>query len=154
MWGFFHFSTGFKQNKVPDNLDAIVIGSGAGGLTAAILLAKAGKRVVVVEQHDQAGGCCHTFEEKGFEFDTGLHLLATWLDMHVNRLYQRHECFFADRCHWIVVVCMSVFNLRQMCMSSTRYPYRNNLFLIRIQLSFVHTFYWIRSSCKMITSIM
>ncbi|PVD31233.1 hypothetical protein C0Q70_06645 [Pomacea canaliculata] len=66
----------FKQNKVPDNLDAIVIGSGAGGLTAAILLAKAGKRVVVVEQHDQAGGCCHTFEEKGFEFDTGIHYIG------------------------------------------------------------------------------
>ena len=49
----------------------ILIGSGAGGLVAALLLARAGKKVLVLEQHDQAGGCCHTFVEKGFEFDTG-----------------------------------------------------------------------------------
>lgn len=48
-----------------------MIGSGVGGLTAAALLAKAGKRVLVLEQHDQAGGCTHTFHIKGFEFDVG-----------------------------------------------------------------------------------
>lgn len=49
----------------------IVVGSGIGGLTAAATLAKAGKKVLVLEQHDQAGGCCHTYIEKGFEFDVG-----------------------------------------------------------------------------------
>ena len=34
-------------------------------------MAKAGKKVLVLEQHDQAGGCCHTYIEKGFEFDVG-----------------------------------------------------------------------------------
>lgn len=48
-----------------------MIGSGIGGLTTAALLSKAGKKVLVLEQHDQAGGCCHTFVEKGFEFDVG-----------------------------------------------------------------------------------
>lgn len=48
-----------------------MIGSGVGGLTAAALLSKAGKRVVVLEQHDQAGGCTHTFQNKGYEFDVG-----------------------------------------------------------------------------------
>ena len=47
---------GFNPNKVPNQIDAIVIGSGMGGLTAAGLLAKVGKRVLVLEQHDQAGG--------------------------------------------------------------------------------------------------
>ncbi|BFZ05380.1 hypothetical protein BsWGS_08419 [Bradybaena similaris] len=65
----------FKPAKVPENLDAIIIGSGAGGLSAGVLLTYAGKKVLVLEQHDQAGGCCHSFVEKGFEFDTGTYFL-------------------------------------------------------------------------------
>lgn len=30
----------------------------------------------MLEQHDQAGGCCHSFTEKGFEFDTGIHYIG------------------------------------------------------------------------------
>lgn len=64
---------GFTKEKIPKNLDAIVIGSGIGGMAAAATMAKAGKRVLVLEQHDVAGGCCHTFTEKGFEFDVGMY---------------------------------------------------------------------------------
>jgi len=63
--------SGFIHKRIPEKIDAIVIGSGISGLTAAALLAKTGKSVLVLEQHDQAGGCCHTFYEKGFEFDVG-----------------------------------------------------------------------------------
>lgn len=63
--------SGFSPDKVPQNLDVIVIGSGIGGLAAGATLAKVGKKVLVLEQHDQAGGCCHTYIEKGFEFDVG-----------------------------------------------------------------------------------
>ena len=35
------------------------------------MLGRAGQKVLVLEQHDQAGGCCHTFVDKGYEFDTG-----------------------------------------------------------------------------------
>lgn len=65
-----------KPGVVPDNLDAIVIGSGIGGLSIAAFLAQEGRRVLVVEQHDVAGGCCHVFEEKGYEFDTGIHYIG------------------------------------------------------------------------------
>lgn len=77
---------GFNPNKVPNQLDAIVIGSGMGGLTAAALLAKVGKRVLVLEQHDQAGGCCHVFVEKGFEFDVGIHYIGEMRDGTLSRI--------------------------------------------------------------------
>ncbi|MEQ2285143.1 hypothetical protein AMECASPLE_028806, partial [Ameca splendens] len=70
---------GFVASKVPDNLDAIIIGSGIGGLGLAVMLAKVGKKVLVLEQHDRAGGCCHTFTEKGFEFDVGIHYIGDLL---------------------------------------------------------------------------
>uniref|UniRef100_A0A0B7AWV0 Amine oxidase domain-containing protein n=1 Tax=Arion vulgaris TaxID=1028688 RepID=A0A0B7AWV0_9EUPU len=76
----------FKSSKVPENIDVIIIGSGIGGLTAGVLLTRAGKTVLVLEQHDQAGGCCHSFLEKGFEFDTGIHYIGGLQDSSVNRI--------------------------------------------------------------------
>ena len=76
----------FSPDKVPPELDAIVIGSGMGGLTVAAILAKVGKQVLVLEQHDQAGGCCHTFVDKGFEFDVGIHYIGEMAEGTVSRL--------------------------------------------------------------------
>ncbi|XP_043091596.1 all-trans-retinol 13,14-reductase-like isoform X2 [Puntigrus tetrazona] len=71
---------GFLASKVPQDLDAVVVGSGIGGLAIAVLLAKVGKKVLVLEQHDRAGGCCHTFTEQGFEFDVGIHYIGELMD--------------------------------------------------------------------------
>lgn len=65
IFSFSFLHQGFSTKKVPNNIDVIVIGSGIGGLSCAAILAKAGKKVLVLEQHDQAGGCCHTFIENG-----------------------------------------------------------------------------------------
>jgi carotene isomerase len=54
-----------------ENFDVIVIGSGIGGLTAAALLCRYGKRVIVCESHNFAGGAAHNFRRQGFEFDSG-----------------------------------------------------------------------------------
>lgn len=50
---------------------AIVIGSGFGGLAAAIRLGARGYDVTVLERHDQPGGRARVFREKGFTFDAG-----------------------------------------------------------------------------------
>jgi len=68
----------FSPQKVPKDLDAIVIGSGVGGLYAAAFLSKLGKRVLVLEQHYIAGGTTHTFDLNGFEFDTGVHYINNY----------------------------------------------------------------------------
>ena len=67
---------GFTKRKIPTDLDVIVIGSGISGLTTAALLSRVGKKVLVLEQHYIAGGCTHTYEDKGFEFDTGIHYVG------------------------------------------------------------------------------
>jgi len=65
-------ASAFSPDKVPSNLDTIVIGSGSGGSTAANLLAQSGQRVLVLEQHAVTGGCTHSFREEGCEWDTGM----------------------------------------------------------------------------------
>ncbi|XP_057369704.1 all-trans-retinol 13,14-reductase-like [Daphnia carinata] len=59
--------------------DAIVIGSGIGGLSAAALLSKAGMKVLVLEKHYKCGGACHTFMENGYEFDVGIHYVGNFI---------------------------------------------------------------------------
>jgi len=60
-----------------DGFDAIVIGSGMGGLTAAALMARhAGKRVLVLERHYTAGGFTHVFHRPGWEWDVGVHYVG------------------------------------------------------------------------------
>ena len=53
--------------------DVIVIGAGLGGLTAGAKLAREGKKVLLIEQHSQPGGCATTFKRGDFTFEVGLH---------------------------------------------------------------------------------
>lgn len=53
--------------------DVIIIGGGLGGLTSGAFLAKAGKKVLLLEQHYLIGGCATCFERKGTSVDVGLH---------------------------------------------------------------------------------
>ena len=53
--------------------DAVVIGSGVGGLVAANLLAREGLKVLLAEQHYMVGGYCSTFRRGGYTFDASTH---------------------------------------------------------------------------------
>lgn len=63
-----------------DRFDAIIIGAGIGGLTAAAILAKHGRSVLVLESHYALGGCATVFSRvgkgQGYDFDVGLHYIG------------------------------------------------------------------------------
>lgn len=56
--------------------DVIVVGAGAGGLTAAAYLAALGRKVTVVDRQSMAGGNTAAFTHEDYEFDIGLHYLG------------------------------------------------------------------------------
>lgn len=67
----------YKKNpKIHSDYDAIVIGSGMGGLATAAILSKENQKVLVVEKHYTAGGFTHVFKRKGFEWDVGIHYIG------------------------------------------------------------------------------
>ena len=49
----------------------VIVGAGPGGLASAMLLARSGVQVTVVEKHDRVGGRTATLEQDGFKFDIG-----------------------------------------------------------------------------------
>ncbi len=72
-----------------EEFDTIVIGSGAGGLASAICLAKAGQKVLVLEQHYVPGGWCHSFHLNGQRFSPGVHYIGLIDDgQSTNNLYK------------------------------------------------------------------
>jgi phytoene desaturase len=50
---------------------AVIVGAGPGGLAAALLLAKSGVKVTIVEKRPMVGGRTSTIEQDGFQFDVG-----------------------------------------------------------------------------------
>jgi len=67
----------FAKFQDSGDYDAIVIGSGIGGLAAAALLGThGGKKVLVLERHTTAGGFTHTFSRERWEWDVGVHYIG------------------------------------------------------------------------------
>ena len=55
----------------------VIIGSGLGGLSCGVILARRGYDVTVLEQGTQAGGCLQCFTRRGGKFETGMHFIGS-----------------------------------------------------------------------------
>lgn len=80
-----------------DQYDVIVIGSGAGGTTAAAMLAKAGQSVLLAEQWESPGGYAHAFHREQYTIDPAVHLIT---DKSLYEALLRH-LDNADSCTYI-----------------------------------------------------
>lgn len=56
--------------------DVVIVGSGIGGLASAVILAKEGRKVCVLEKNKQYGGNLQTFSRDKTVFDTGVHYIG------------------------------------------------------------------------------
>ena len=71
--------------------DVVIIGSGISGLTAAAILAKNGKQVLVVEKKPRIGGALKRFKRRGIPFDVGFHYTGCLGEQEIlNRIW--HYC--------------------------------------------------------------
>jgi phytoene dehydrogenase-like protein len=73
-----------------NTFDAIIIGAGFGGATCAALLAKAGKKVLVIEKNNLAGGKAMSHTRKGFSYSPwpiiGAPIMGSWAEKLVTEL--------------------------------------------------------------------
>jgi len=72
--------------------DAVIVGAGIGGLTAASYLAKAGLKVLLIEKHYIAGGYASSFTRRGYYFDVGAHYFGSCRpNGHIGRIILEHN---------------------------------------------------------------
>ncbi len=83
----------YRASRLRPPYDALVIGSGIGGLTTAALLAELGWKVAVLEQHYTAGGYTHSYDRNGYEWDVGVHYIG---DMGAATFARRLFDFLSD----------------------------------------------------------
>lgn len=82
------------MSKNNTKYDVIIIGAGIGGLVCGCYLAKARKRVLIVEKHHSVGGYCISFSRSGYVFDAGIHYLGSLRQgAQLNRVFNELQIF-------------------------------------------------------------
>lgn len=118
-----------KAELMSGDFDAIVIGSGMGGMSVASLLAQDGQRVLLLEQHNVIGGLTQSYERAGYRWTIGLHYIG---DVESQRSMTRKlfDSVTNDGVEWALMP--SIFN--RMMIGEHEYripaglePYRNAL---------------------------
>jgi phytoene dehydrogenase-like protein len=65
--------------SLPAHYDAVIIGAGMSGLAAAVRLGMYGRKVLVLERHNAAGGLNSFYARGRRKYDVGLHALTNWV---------------------------------------------------------------------------
>src|SRR5208283_1819874 len=86
-----------------NSFDAVVIGSGLGGLTAAALLAKSGRKVCVIERNHSVGGCASVFKKGTLTIEPALHQTADPRDPSEPKHEILKELGLLDEIEWVPV---------------------------------------------------
>ena len=93
----------WNHKKAIETFDAIVIGAGVSGMGVAALLAKAGRKVLLLERSPIVGGKLRSVEIDGITFDIGPHALqdqgnfGKLIGLLNNLRVQSSTAFFNDR---------------------------------------------------------
>ena len=86
-----------------NSFDAVVIGSGLGGLTAGALLAKRGRKVCVVERNHSVGGAASAFRKGALTIEPALHQTADPRDPTEVKHAILTELGILDEIEWVPV---------------------------------------------------
>ena len=86
-----------------ESFDAVVIGSGLGGLTAAALLAKAGRKVCIIERNHSVGGAASVFKKGALTIEPALHQTADPRDPREPKHKILKELGLLDEIEWVPV---------------------------------------------------
>ena len=89
-----------NQNNTHD-WDAIVIGSGIGGLVTATQLASKGAKVLVLERYLIPGGSSGAFHREGYTFDVGASMIFGFGEKGYTNLLTRALADVGERCETI-----------------------------------------------------
>ncbi len=92
-------SLSYKRDEIKGDYDVIIIGSGLGGMVTGSILAKEGKKVLVLERHYTGGGYTHVFKRRGYEWDVGVHYIG---EMHKDTMLKKifDYCTDDDPIEW------------------------------------------------------